>query len=81
MIMDFIPPPNIILRKGLIQGIRYQTMANDLSTFLAQTLFNTSSFKLTASEMRKQVEFWSKNTEMCALTETVIFTEPYIEVC
>lgn len=80
MIMDYIAPPNIILRKGLINGIKYPTMAKDLGKFLAKTLFFTSSFKLTASEMRKQIEFWSTNTEMCALTETVVFTEPYIEV-
>ena len=80
IIMDYIPPPNIILRKGLINGIKYPTMANDLGEFLAKTLFFTSALKLTASEMRKQVQFWSTNTEMCALTETVVFTEPYIEV-
>ena len=36
--MEYLPPPNIILRKGLIQGIRYPTMASDMGTFCAKTL-------------------------------------------
>lgn len=27
-----------------------------------------------------QVSWWSKNTALCALTEAVIFTEPYFDV-
>ena len=69
MAMEYIPPPNIILRKGLIQGIRYPTMASDMGVFCGKTLFQSSGFKLQPSQLRKQVEFWSKNSEMCALTE------------
>ena len=53
--MEFIPPPNIILRKGLIAGIHYPTMARDMGSFCAKTLFKTSGFKLSCSELRKQV--------------------------
>lgn len=55
MVMEYIPPPNIILRKGLIQGIRYPTMASDIGTFCAKTLFRTSGLKLSESELRQQV--------------------------
>ncbi|GKY94808.1 hypothetical protein MPSEU_000446000 [Mayamaea pseudoterrestris] len=79
MAMQYIPPPNIILRKGLIQKIRYPTMASDIGVFCGKTLFQGSGFKLQPKQLREQVEFWSKNSEMCALTEQVIFTEPYIE--
>jgi 5-methylthioribose kinase len=78
MAMEYIPPPNIILRKGLIQGIKYPTMAHDMGTFCAKTLFKTSGFKLSETELRQNVQFWETNSEMCALTEQVIFTEPYI---
>ena len=77
-VMEYIPPPNIILRKGLIQGIRYPTMAADMGTFCAKTLFKTSGFSLSETQMRHEVEFWMTNHEMCALTEQVVFTEPYI---
>ena len=78
MVMEYIPPPNMILRKGLIAGIRYPTMASDMGLFCANTLFKSSGFKLSETELRNQVEFWSTNVEMCALTEQVVFTEPYI---
>ena len=77
IVMEYIPPPNIILRKGLIQGIMYPTMAKDMGIFCANTLFKTSGFKFDSFELRHRVEFWSKNTEMCHLTEQVVFSEPY----
>jgi 5-methylthioribose kinase len=78
MVMQYLAPPCIILRKGLIQGIQYPTMAQDMGSFCAQTLFRTSGFALSTTALREQVQFWSRNTEMCALTEQVVFTEPYI---
>lgn len=78
IVMQYLAPPIQILRKGLIQGIRYSTMAEDMGTFCAKTLFRTSGFALSTTEVRKNVEFWSKNREMCELTEKVIFAEPYI---
>lgn len=77
--MEYLAPPIQILRKGLIQGIQYPTVARDVATFCAKTFFGTSGFTLSATELREQVEFWSKNREMCALTESVVFTEPYME--
>jgi 5-methylthioribose kinase len=78
IVMQYFAPPIIILRKGLIEGIRYPTMASDMGTFCAKTLFKTSGFALGTTALRKEVEFWTTNTEMCALTEQVVFTEPYI---
>ena len=80
MVMEYLAPPNIILRKGLIAGIKYPTMAKDMGLFCAHTLFKTSGFKLTTTQLREKVAFWSKNSEMCSLTEQVIFTDPYITV-
>jgi 5-methylthioribose kinase len=78
MVMEYLAPPYIILRKGLIQGIRYPTMASDIGTFCAKTLFATSGFALTTTELRQRVTFWTQNHDLCALTEQVIFTEPYM---
>jgi len=74
--MEFIPPPHIILRKGLIQGNKYPLLADHVSTLLANTLFHTSLLAMSSTEFRRQiVEF--ENTEMCRLTEQLIFTDPY----
>ena len=78
IVMEYLAPPIQILRKGLIAGIRYNTMAYDMGIFCAKTLFRTSGFALSTTELRKRVEFWSTNSMMCALTEQVVFTEPYI---
>ncbi|GAX28050.1 5-methylthioribose kinase [Fistulifera solaris] len=79
IVMEYLKPPHIILRKGLIQGIRYPTMAVDMGTFCGKTLFLTSGFALSTTELRAKVEMWSANSEMCALTEQVVFTDPYME--
>lgn len=79
IVMEYLAPPILIFRKGLIQGIRYPTVAADLGTFCAKTLFLTSGFHLSTSELRAQVQHWSQNADMCALTEQVVFTEPYIK--
>jgi 5-methylthioribose kinase len=78
IVMEYIPPPNIILRKGLIAGIRYPTMASDMGTFCAKTLFKTSGFALSETHLRFETQFWMTNHEMCALTEQVVFTDPYV---
>jgi 5-methylthioribose kinase len=74
--MEYIAPPAVILRKGLIQGHVYPCFPDHISTFLARTLFYTSSLVLSSDKLRT-LEAKYQNTEMCRLTEQVIFTDPY----
>lgn len=37
------------------------------------------SFVVQGGKLRKNIAQWSRNTAMCALTEQVIFTDPYQE--
>ena len=53
--MEYIAPPAMILRKGLILGIQYPTVAKDLGLFCAKTLFKTSAFHLSPMALRKNV--------------------------
>ena len=55
IVMEYVAPPAIILRKGLIMGIHYPTVASDLGIFCAKTLFKTSGFSLSPSALRKNV--------------------------
>ena len=55
MVMEYIAPPAIILRKGLILGIKYPTVAADLGVFCAKTLFKTSGFSLPPLALRRNV--------------------------
>jgi 5-methylthioribose kinase len=77
--MRFVEPPHIILRKALIARQALPQVADHLSSFLASTLFSTSFLNLSGGEFRLAVSRWSRNNAMCALTEKVIFTDPYME--
>jgi 5-methylthioribose kinase len=69
--------PHIVLRKGLIRGIRYPHLAEHVAGFLARTLFFTSDLALTTPEKKSLMSAFAGNAELCATTEDVIFTGPY----
>jgi len=75
--MQYVPPPNIILRKVFIQGLRPSTFATHMGTFCAHTLFGTSMLNMTGSEFRMRVSEWSRNTDLCSITEGLVFSDPY----
>ena len=79
IVMQFLAPPHIVLRKGLVAGESYPLLAEHVSDFLAETLFKTSALYLSAPEYRAEVAKYSQNSDMCALTEQVVFTDPYGE--
>eukprot|EP00605_Chrysophyceae_sp_TOSAG23-4_P003002 GSChrysophyteH1.ASY1.ANO1.3307.1 assembled CDS len=77
IIMQYIAPPHLILRKAFIAGMKFPLFAEHLATFLATTLWNTSCLALDGPTFRTRVSKWSKNVELCGLTERVVFTDPY----
>jgi 5-methylthioribose kinase len=77
IIMRFVEEPHIILRKSFIQGLKFSSWADHLSTFLANTLYGTSALALNGTMFRNKVSEWSRNVQLCALTERVVFTDPY----
>ncbi len=71
--------PHIILRKGLIAGTVYPHLAEHVAQLLAETLFKTSDLHLAAAEKKQRMKFFCDNTELCRITEELIFTDPYRE--
>ena len=69
--------PHVIMRRGMIQGIRYPRAATDVAEYMARTLFFTSDLGTSAAEKKARVALFCGNTALCKLTEDVIFTEPY----
>lgn len=67
---------HIVLRHGLIAGTVYPRLAEHLSTYLARTLFFTSDLHL-SPEAKKQAVATAANTELCKITEDLVFTHPY----
>jgi 5-methylthioribose kinase len=69
--------PHIIMRKGMIDAIEYPRFVEDISTFMARTLFFTSDLALTAAEKKDGIAAFAGNWALCKITEDLIFTEPY----
>ena len=69
--------PHIIMRHGLINGTKYEKFAEDISTFMSKTLFFTSDLYLKADQKKELNSRFIMNTELCKITEDLIFTDPY----
>lgn len=70
---------HLILRVGMIDGIRYPNVAEHVGEFLAETLFGTSGFCMASEDRRRLMDQFTLNAELCKLTEEFIFTFPYME--
>ena len=69
--------PHIIMRKGLVAGTTYPRFVEDISTFLAQTLFFSSDLAVPAAEKKEGIAAFAGNHALCKITEDLIFTDPY----
>ena len=73
----YLEPPHIILRGGIIAGTVYPHLASHVGEYLATTLFGSSALSVGCEALRAARQAFGQNEAMCALTEQVIFTEPY----
>jgi 5-methylthioribose kinase len=71
--------PHIIMRKGLIGATLYPRFVDDVTTFMARTLFFTSDLALSAAEKKQGIAAFAGNHALCKITEDLIFTDPYRE--
>lgn len=67
---------HVIMRKGLIEGIKYPLFAEHIGLFLARTLGYTSDLVLDYKTKKEEVARFM-NPELCKITEDLVFTEPY----
>jgi 5-methylthioribose kinase len=70
---------HIIMRKGLIERKIYPNFSEHISSYLANTLFDTSSLSLQSDEKREIIDQFNSNTELCKLTEDFVFTFAFME--
>ena len=76
MVMEFLGD-HVILRKGVMQGIRYPRFADHITDYMAKTLFFTSDLFLSAGEKKERQRVFCDNIDLCKITEDLIFTDPY----
>lgn len=70
--------PHIIMRRGMIEAVRYPDFARHIARFMARSLFFTSDLALPAGEKKRKVAVFCDNTALCKITEDLIFTDPYM---
>lgn len=78
VVMEYLGS-HIIMRKGLIKGVKYENFAEQISTYLSEALFYTSSLYLESADKRNLVDKFNSNTELCKLSEDLIFSFAFME--
>jgi 5-methylthioribose kinase len=78
IVMQYLAP-HIILRHELIKGRQLPKIAGDLGRFMARTLFRGSDLSMNATERKNDLALFAKNDELCAITENLVFSDPYFE--
>jgi len=76
VVMEYLQP-HVILRKALLQGRHLPLFAEHMARFLAESLFKTSDLYLTADRKKSLMQKFCANTELCKITEDLVFTDPY----
>lgn len=69
--------PHIIMRRGMITGTVYPAFVDHIVEYAANALYFTSDLALKAGEKKRLVAAFAANTELCRITEDLIFTDPY----
>jgi 5-methylthioribose kinase len=65
-----------ILRTALINHQRFPQLADDLTTFMVNTLLLTSDIVMNHKEKKEMVKDYI-NPELCEITEDLVYTEPF----
>jgi len=78
IVMEYLSP-HIILRRALIEGRQLPRIAEDLGRFVARTLFRGSDLHMKARARKDDLALFADNAELCDITESLVFTDPYYE--
>ena len=76
IVMEFLEPHRILRRK-LIDGERVAGLAAFLGRFCARTAFRGSELSMASPDKKADVALFAGNVEIPAITESLVFTDPY----
>jgi 5-methylthioribose kinase len=68
-----------VVRHSMIRGVVFPNIGHDIGTFLAETLFRTSTLGMGSIDRRHLMDQFTLNDELCKLTEDFVFTFPFME--
>jgi 5-methylthioribose kinase len=77
IVMEYLGE-HIIMRHGMIQGIKYPHFVSHMSSYLANTLFKTSSLYLSNVDKAQLIANFIDNTQLCKLTQDFVFSAPFM---
>jgi 5-methylthioribose kinase len=78
IVMEYLDG-HVILRRSLMDGTRHEALGERLGTFCARTLFRGSDLSMSAAERKADLALFAGNVELCDITESLVFTEPYFD--
>jgi 5-methylthioribose kinase len=78
IVMEFLTP-HVILRRALIEGQQLPKIGRDLGNFVARTLFRGSDFGMDTRKRKADLALFADNVELCDITESLVFSDPYFE--
>ena len=71
--------PHVILRNKLINGEYVSGLGHFVGKFCAQTAFRGSELSMSSADKKADVGVFSGNVEIPAITEALVFTDPYFD--
>lgn len=78
IIMEFLAP-HVILRRKLIAGEQVSGLAAFLGRYCARTAFRGSELSMQSPDKKADVALFAGNVEIPAITESLVFTDPYFD--
>lgn len=78
IVMEFLQP-HTILRAKLIAGEKVTGLGERLGVHCARTAFRGSDLSLPAARKKADAALFLGNVELCDITESLVFTDPYFE--
>lgn len=69
--------PHVILRNKMINGERVEGLGRFVGEFCAKTAFRGSELSMLSADKKADVGVFSGNVEIPAITEALVFTDPY----
>ena len=71
--------PHIILRQQTMEGRKVAGLGKTLGLFAARTAFRGSDLSMAARDKKADVALFADNVELCDITESLVFTDPYYD--
>ena len=76
IVMELLKP-HVILRRKMIAGERVEGLGPRLGEFCARTAFRGSELSMRSADKKADVALFAGNVEIPAITEALVFTDPY----